>query len=170
MTVTEGNIRYRFPAKFEALVGKLFKNSPGGSQGIFDTYVDIMVFAAAVGCAFEKRIEVDKFASKPEPIREQIFDNDAGYLLVPSLMTFYATDSIDLFDGTPQSADMRARVVEEYVCGGLSVIEERMKGEPDSNIPRILASLIKEFIDDSEVNPSRPVLPGSDILGILQSD
>jgi len=142
--------------------------SKESSQGLFDSYVDIMVYAASIGCANNKRVPFDKAASKPEPIREQIFDNDSGYSNVPSLLAFFATDSVDIFDGSKESADIRIKVLEEYACGGLGIIEERLKGEPNKNNLRILAGLLKETIDNNDASTADVALPDSGILGVLQ--
>ena len=165
--MSENYVRFRFPAQYEKLVGQLIIKKDS-TQGIFDTYVEIMVFAASIGCLMEKRMPVEKPANKPDPVREQLFMNSSGGLShVPSLLAFYDADSVDIFDGTTASIETRVEVVEEYICGGLSVIDERLKGRVDQGPIRSLASLIKSVIDSDGMPEEDFALPSIDILEVL---
>lgn len=87
--------------------------------GIFDSYKDAMVFAAALGFSRKKSVQFDKSS---EPIPLSVFRGEYDEALMNILALSEHKDSGYLeFEG--EKFDEKIKLFEEYACGGLDIIK-----------------------------------------------
>lgn len=113
---TTGDVRVRRPQQHEALLLEL------RNEGLFVTFRDIMLFAAAVGVHFGRRVP---FASSGEPIRYETVREPAFAETLVNMMAAQETpDDPEVMDGARLGE--RIRIFEEYANGGLEYIQEQV--------------------------------------------
>lgn len=100
------------------------------TTGIFQTYVDVMVFAAALGAKRKKRTPLVEFARDLDPIRRDYFNNNRCELLINLLALITSQDQSILSDDE-QSDDRRIEIFEEYANGGLEILQQELRGVVD---------------------------------------
>jgi dnd system-associated protein 4 len=113
------------------------------TTGPFQTYADVMVFAAALGAKRKKRSPVGTITKEPSPIALEVFVS-RGYDLVLKLLAIRETKDpkiISLFDET--SEEKRIHIFEEYANGGLEILRDELRGAVDYS-ERILLILSSE--------------------------
>jgi dnd system-associated protein 4 len=102
------------------------------TTGSFQTYADVMVFAAALGAKRKKRSPLGTISTKePAPIALEIFVS-RGYDLVFKLLAIAQTKDakiLSIFDET--SEEKRAHIFEEYANGGLEILRDELRGAVD---------------------------------------
>ncbi|MFZ1030314.1 MAG: DNA phosphorothioation-associated protein 4 [Limnoraphis robusta] len=115
-----------------------------GKTGPFQTYADVMVFAATLGMGRKKRVPLEAISKRePSPISLEVFIS-RGYDLVIKLMAFVEVNDPQIlspFDA--ESEEKRAEIFEEYANGGLEVLLEECRGSVDYS-DRILLLLMSE--------------------------
>ena len=114
------------------------------TTGPFQTYADVMVFAAALGAKRKKRSPLGAISTKEvSPIALEVFVS-RGYDLVLKLLAIRETKEakiISLFDET--SEEKRIHIFEEYANGGLEMLRDELRGAVDYT-ERILLILSAE--------------------------
>jgi dnd system-associated protein 4 len=114
------------------------------TTGPFQTYADVMVFAAALGAKRKKRSPLGAISTKEvSPIALEVFVS-RGYDLVLKLLAIRETKEakiISLFDET--SEEKRIHIFEEYANGGLEILRDELRGAVDYT-ERILLILSAE--------------------------
>jgi len=90
--------------------------------GIFETYKDAILFAAAIG-AFKGKSK--SFEKSSEPIDYNIFSKSADNEALIHLLSIYKADSIDIL--SDKNSDERVAILEEYANAGLEIIEGKIK-------------------------------------------
>jgi dnd system-associated protein 4 len=91
-------------------------------EGPFEALRDVLVFAAALGYANDKRVELSALG---EPIRYEVATNRYGTdSLVNMLAVAAAEEGAEVL--AEEHFDARIRVFEEYANGGLAILQERI--------------------------------------------
>lgn len=107
-------------------------------EGVFETYKDALVFAAALG-AFHG--DKEPFEESSEPIPFEYFrrkaDNEALFLL----LALHDTEDIDILRDDRQ--EERLEIFESYANGGLNRIEREVSGRPPLDAVNDLVAVAK---------------------------
>ncbi len=123
------------------------------ATGAFQTYADVIMFAAALGAKHQKRVPLEGGISKdPAPIGMEIFTS-RGYDMAIKLIAIASTQNpkvLSLYDVEVET--QRILIFEEYANGGLEILQEALRGAVDYT-ERLLLILSQER------KPSHPVLP-----------
>jgi len=130
--------RVRRPERHEVLIQQM------RNDGGFPAMRDLMLFAAGIGFAQERRIPFDKTA---EPIRYEILINDALAEPFISMLAAVAKEGDpEILDATRLSE--RITIFEEYANGGLEYIQEQVnvRREP---LDVVVRSLTIENLSDA---------------------
>ncbi|KAM3108449.1 DNA phosphorothioation-associated protein 4 [Phormidesmis sp. 146-33] len=114
------------------------------TTGPFETYADVLAFAATVGIKHRRRVplisEVSK--SEPSPIHRETF-SARGYDMVMNLIAVADSADPKILASNEASSAERSQAFEEYANGGLEVLEEMLKGTVD-HLEQILLLLGSE--------------------------
>ena len=111
------------------LVQKLLDNS--GTTGVFQTYADIVIFAAAVGMRHRKKIPLQEVSqSEPAPISMEVFIS-RGYEWVINLIAIAHTEETTILATDNSEEAQRIAILEEYANGGLAKLREELRGAVD---------------------------------------
>lgn len=122
--------RVRVDREQADLVQKLLDTT--GTTGVFQTYADIVIFAAAVGMRHHKKIPLQEISqSEPAPISLEVFIS-RGYEWVINLIAIAHTEDTTILatDNSEMSAQ-RIAILEEYANGGLTKLREELRGAVD---------------------------------------
>jgi len=123
------------------------------TTGPFQTYADVMVFAAALGAKRKKRSPLGTISTKePAPIALEVFIS-RGYELVLKLLAITETKEakiLSLFDET--SEEKRAHIFEEYANGGLEILRDELRGAVDYSERLLLILSAERFKKESSVD------------------
>lgn len=115
-----------------------------GNTGIFETYADTIMFAAAYGSKHEKYLPIESGISKdPAPISLEIFTS-RGYDWIIKLIAIARTENptiLSPYDSEAQA--QRVIIVEAAAHGGLELLEEQLRGAVDYS-DRLLLILNQE--------------------------
>jgi len=114
------------------------------ATGPFQTYADVIVFAAALGAKYKKRVPLGEISKRePAPISQDHF-MARGYDLVIKLLAITATKDIKtLSSNEDEHENERQRIFEEYANGGLEILQNELRGAVDY-ADRILLILSSE--------------------------
>ncbi|QYX30109.1 DNA phosphorothioation-associated protein 4 [Sphaerospermopsis torques-reginae] len=140
-------------AKDKADLVKSLISSDGGN-GPFQTFADVIVFAAALGVKYKKRVPFEEVSKRePVPIRIETFMS-MGYDVVIKLLGITETQNIQILSPSDEEFEkQRNEIFEEYANGGLEVLQEHLRGAIDYT-DQILLFLIsdkdKKNEDDGE--------------------
>lgn len=112
------------------LVRKLLENK--GTTGAFQTYADIVAFAASLGAKINKQVEFnDVSQSEPAPISLEVFIS-RGYDRLIKLIAVTHTQDIKILATQDSVAETkRAKIFEEYANGGLEHLKNELRGAVD---------------------------------------
>ena len=115
-------------AKDKAKLVKALRSGEG-STGPFQTYYEVLVFAAALGINKGKFIpfQENEASREIDPIRQEQFASK-GYDQVINLLVVIHGRDPNLLGANSDSESKRVAIFEGYVNGGLSVIQEIVKG------------------------------------------
>lgn len=118
MSMPAADVRVRRPQQYEALMHEL------RGEAAFATFRDILLFAAAVGAHFKRRVAFTKTAGDPiryEPtMREPMFSET----LINMIAASEIADDPEILDSSRLGE--RVRIFEEYSNGGLEYIQEQV--------------------------------------------
>ncbi|MBD2519012.1 DNA phosphorothioation-associated protein 4 [Nostoc sp. FACHB-973] len=114
------------------------------TTGPFQTYVEVMVFAAALGVKYKKRVPLGETTKRePSPIPQENFAS-LGYDLIIKLLGINETQDINILSSREeQDEDKRTQIFEEYANGGLEILQNELRGSVDYS-ERLLLVLISE--------------------------
>jgi len=99
-----------------------------GNTGPFQTYADVLVFAAALGVRYGWRTPIETPAKEPSPISLEIFVS-RGYDWLLKLLAIAetgTTEVLSIYDEEKEAE--RVNIFEEYANGGLVKLQEELKG------------------------------------------
>lgn len=102
------------------------------TTGPFETYADVLAFAATLGVKHKRRVPLTGEISKrdPSPIHRETF-SAKGYDMVMNLVTISDSGDPKTLASNEASSAERLQAFEEYANGGLEILEERLKGTVD---------------------------------------
>ncbi|QFS45416.1 DNA phosphorothioation-associated protein 4 [Nostoc sphaeroides] len=137
-------------AKDKAELVKDLTSSDGGT-GPFNTFADVIVFAAALGAKHKRRVALGEISKRePSPIPQEQFIV-RGYNTVINLIAIAETQDIKVLSlEEGNNNEKRNYIFEEYANGGLEILQSEIRGAVDYS-ERILLILSSErFQDNSE--------------------
>ena len=107
----------------------------------FQTYAEVLVFAAALGAKRDRREPFGEFSKKdPDPIPYDVFRK---YDKVVKLLAIVATKNPKVLADNDEAEESRIKIFEEYANAGLEIIDNEIKGSVD-HLERILLFLSSE--------------------------
>lgn len=117
----------RRPEVYEETVRKLAEQShPGSGKSMFGTMRELVCFAAALGFEARRRLPL---AGATNEIDARIFERSDAALDLLYLIALSEEKKTEVL--LPEQEELAVRIFEEYVAGGLALIDEWMKGRPD---------------------------------------
>jgi dnd system-associated protein 4 len=118
-------------AKDKADLVKALISSDGGN-GPFKTFADVIVFAAALGVKYKKRVPFEEVSKRePSPIRLEVFIS-LGYDVVIKLLGITETKDIQILSPYEEEFEkQRNEIFEEYANGGLELLQTELRGSID---------------------------------------
>jgi len=143
-------------AKDKANLVKELKDSDN-TAGFFQTYVDVVVFAAALGAKRKKRVPLVEFARDLDPIRRDYFNNNKCELII-NLLAVSVIQNQKVLADAEESDEQRIKIFEEYANGGLEILQQELRGVVDysEQILLILSSeRFKQERQDEEFDLSK---------------
>lgn len=94
----------------------------------FQTYSDIIAFAAALGAKRGRRIPLEQTSRKdPDPIPQEQFFN-RGYETLFNLLTLTSTQNLKVLLSSENYEDLRIQLIEEYANAGLEILQHELTG------------------------------------------
>jgi dnd system-associated protein 4 len=134
-------------AKDKADLVKALSSFDGGN-GPFQTFADVIVFAAALGAKYNKRVPFEEISKRePTPIRLEIFAV-SGYDILIKLLGITETQNIQiLFPNEEELEKQRNEIFEQYANGGLEILQGELRGAVDYS-ERILLFLQHEKLNN----------------------
>lgn len=125
---------------------KALRTSESGI-GPFQTYADVMTFAAAVGIKYGNRLPLGKFSrSDPDPIPQDQFKDEA----LIRLLSVVASEDPRILSDTDEDDTQRVKIFQEYANGGLEILQQKLQGAVDYS-EQILLVLRAEMTTDSSL-------------------
>jgi dnd system-associated protein 4 len=117
-------------AKDKAELVKSLVNSKE-TTGAFQTYADVMIFAAVLGAKFKKRLPLLEISKEPSPISLEIFIS-RGYDWVIKILAIAETEDPKILAIENRDAEeKRSLIFEEYANGGLEKLRDELRGAVD---------------------------------------
>ncbi|MBW4650441.1 MAG: DNA phosphorothioation-associated protein 4 [Kastovskya adunca ATA6-11-RM4] len=103
-----------------------------GTTGAFQTYADVMVFAAVLGAKHKKRLPLGEVSKRdPAPIHKETFVAK-GYDLIIKLLALAETkDKYVLSSYDDEREDKKTLLFEEYANAGLEILRKELRGSVD---------------------------------------
>jgi dnd system-associated protein 4 len=100
--------------------------------GLFSTYADAVLFAAALGVKRGKREPLQSISKRePGPISQDYFVN-RGYDAIMDLIAIGEIKEKEILaNSNPDSQAQRIQIFEEYANGGLEILRDELKGAID---------------------------------------
>ena len=132
------------------LVQKLLETK--GTTGAFQTYADVIVFAASLGAKYQKRVPLKEVSqSEPAPVSLEVFIS-RGYEWVIKLIAVTETQDIKILSTEdPKIEEERVQIFEEYANGGLARLRDELRGAVDYT-ERLLLILSSERFKEEETD------------------
>lgn len=136
-------------AKDKADLVKALTSSDGGT-GPFQTFADVIVFAAALGAKQKKRVPLGEISKRePSPIRIEYFAS-VGNDVVIKLLGITETQDINILSiHEEEYATQRHSIFEEYANGGLEILQNELRGAVDYS-ERILLFLSYQRMNEDK--------------------
>lgn len=101
------------------------------SIGSFQTYADVIVFAAALGAKHNKRVPLKEVSKRdPDPIPQEHFISQ-GYEMVIKLLAIAETKDKKILAYEERYDNERINIFEEYANGGLEILQDELRGSVD---------------------------------------
>jgi dnd system-associated protein 4 len=111
-----------------------------GTSSPFQTYADVLIFAACLGAKEGKKRSLQEIAKEPAPISLEIFIS-RGYCETIALLAVTDTEDFNLLaTGDDLLEAKRVEILEEYANGGLEKLREELRGAVDYT-DRLLLSI-----------------------------
>lgn len=112
------------------LVQKLLDTK--GTTGTFQTYADIIAFAASLGAKYKQKIKLNEISqAEPAPISLEVFIS-RGYDFLIKLIAVTHTEDIKILSTEDSLAEIkRVQIFEEYANGGLEHLKNELRGAVD---------------------------------------
>jgi dnd system-associated protein 4 len=118
-------------AKDKAELVKDLISSDGGT-GPFNTFADVIVFAAALGAKHKRRVALGEISKRePSPIRIEYFASMGNDILIKLLAINETKDIKTLSINEEEYERQRNHLFEEYANGGLEILQNELRGSVD---------------------------------------
>ncbi|MGL4883016.1 MAG: DNA phosphorothioation-associated protein 4 [Waterburya sp.] len=149
--------RIRVAQEQAELVQKLLDTK--GTTGTFQTYADIIAFAASLGAKHQKRVKLTEVSqNEPAPISLEVFIS-RGYEPLIKLIAVSETQDIKILSTEDPTAEaQRILIFEEYANGGLVKLKNELRGAVDFTERLLLILNTERFapeVDEQEFDLSR---------------
>ncbi|MCC5622200.1 DNA phosphorothioation-associated protein 4 [Nostoc sp. CHAB 5715] len=120
------------------------------TTGPFQTYADVLVFSAALGAKYKKRVALGEISKRdPDPIPQEHFVSK-GYDTLIKLLAMTANKDISILSSNDENYDtQRIRIFEEYANGGLELLQNEFRGAVDYSERLLLILSHDKFQDNS---------------------
>ena len=141
--------RVRRPKEFEGFMSKL-RGDEGGDK-VFNNYKDCIIFCAAL-CAKRGKNFKESFDDSAEPVLIQVFHGEYDNAFINALAIFDTGDAMVI---SPDRQDERIRILEEYACGGLRLLESELSTVRISAEEQVIAILKKDVVPENIINDIR---------------
>ncbi|GAB4234767.1 MAG: hypothetical protein Kow0049_18860 [Stanieria sp.] len=130
------------------LIQKLIDNKSG--TGPFQTYADVIAFAASVGVKYHKRIPLQEISnSEPAPISLEVFIS-RGYDWAIKLIAISETQQLQTLASCGRDIEAeRIQIFEEYANGGLEKLKDELRGAVDYTERLLLILSAERFQQES---------------------
>jgi dnd system-associated protein 4 len=116
-------------AKDKAELVKALKDG-SDMNGPFQTYADVVAFAAALGAKRGKRVTVTEVSSNPDPIPQEHFISRKYETLI-NLISVADTQDPKTLANDEYLEESRITIFEEYANAGLEIMESNLSGSID---------------------------------------
>ncbi|MDJ1168547.1 DNA phosphorothioation-associated protein 4 [Roseofilum sp. BLCC_M154] len=95
----------------------------------FETYADVVMFAASLGYQRHQAIPLDDvIAKEPAPIAWDVF-RSRGYDRTIRLLAIATTEEVSVLSlSSPEAIAQQIQILEEYANGGLQILQEELRG------------------------------------------
>ena len=139
------------------LVQKLLDTK--GTTGAFQTYADVVAFAASLGAKYQQRVPIKEVSqNEPAPISLEVFIS-RGYDSLIKVIAVVETQELKILSTQDFAAEeQRVLIFEEYANGGLEKLRSELRGAVDYTERLLLilgAERFKEEAIDREFDLSR---------------
>lgn len=106
--------------------------SADGATGPFQTFADVIVFAAALGAKHKRRVPLGEVSKRePSPIPQEQFIV-RGHDIVINLLAITETKELKILSFNDETNNnIRNSLFEEYANGGLEILQEELRGAVD---------------------------------------
>ncbi|MGF1540280.1 MAG: DNA phosphorothioation-associated protein 4 [Pleurocapsa sp.] len=130
------------------LVQKLLDTK--GTTGAFQTYADVIAFAASLGAKYQKRLPLAEISkSEPAPINLEVFIS-RGYDSLINLIAVVETQDINILSTQNSEAEeQKILIFEEYANGGLEKLQDDLRGSVDYTERLLLILTTERFTDEN---------------------
>lgn len=121
-----------------------------GTTGAFQTYADVIAFAASLGAKYQKSVELTEIAqAEPAPINLEVFIS-RGYDRLIKLIAVAHTQDIKILSTEDAIAQVqRVQIFEEYANGGLEKLGNELRGAVDYTERLVLILNAERFAPQS---------------------
>lgn len=106
--------------------------STDGTTGPFQTFADVIAFAAALGAKHNRRVPLGEISKRePSPIRLETFIS-MGYDWLIKLLSITETANIKILSLSEEESEVKHTLIfEEYANGGLEILQHELHGAVD---------------------------------------
>ena len=102
-----------------------------GTTGTFQTYADVIAFAASLGAKYQQRVPLSEISSsEPAPISLEVFIS-RGYDSLIKLIAVVETQDLKILSPDTATEEQRVLIFEEYANGGLKKLRDDLRGAVD---------------------------------------
>lgn len=115
------------------------------NQKVFDSYKDLLLFAATLGKSKNVKVKIDK--STLDPVRLTIFRGDYDLDII-NCIALAETGEPKIM--SELESDTKLRIIEDYCNGGLKIIYEKVYTQPGNWETAILDLMISEEKEESD--------------------
>lgn len=121
------------------------------TNGPFQTYADVVAFAAALGIKRNRRMVLEDISHKdPGPINLEIFISRGYDALIKLLAVTEVKDPKILSPFAENAEEKRLEIFEEYANGGLEILREELRGQVDYSQGILLLLMSERFKKETE--------------------
>ena len=125
--------------------------SANASTGPFQTFADVVGFAAALGAKNNKRVPLGEISKRePSPIRLEYFAT-TGHDWIVKLLGVTETKDIKVLSYNEVDAEtQRNHIFEEFANGGLEILQKELCGAVDYTERLLLILSSERFKEDNQ--------------------
>lgn len=117
------------------------------TTGPFQTYVEVIAFAAALGAKHKKRVPLEGSSKDLSPLRQDYFAS--SFTLLINLLAITEIQDINILGDGDTADEQRIHSFEEYANGGLEILQNELRGAVDYS-DRLLLFLSYERTNTEE--------------------